>query len=66
MPYIAFEAGQLSADVKQQLIEKLTQVSVDITGIPKELFLVSIREFPDENVAVGGKTVKDIKADLAK
>ncbi len=66
MPFIAFESGQLTDDVKEKLIEKLTDVSVEITGIPKELFLVSIREQPDENIAVGGKSVKQIKKDLAK
>jgi len=66
MPFIAFEAGQLTDEVKEQLIERLTEVSVEITGIPKELFLVSIREQPDENIAVGGKTVKQLKNELSK
>jgi len=66
MPFIAFESGQLSPEVKQQLIEKLTEVSVDVTGIPKELFLVSIREQLDTNIAVGGKTVQQIKQGLTK
>lgn len=66
MPFIAFEAGQLTEEVKEKLIEKLTEVSVEITGIPKELFLVSIRELPDENIAVGGKTVKQLKKELGK
>ncbi len=65
MPFIAFEAGQLSPKVKQELIEKLTELSSEITGIPKELFLVSIREQPDENIAVGGKTVRELKEELA-
>jgi len=66
MPFIAFESGQLSPEVKQQLIERLTEVSVDVTGIPKELFLVSIREQLDTNIAVGGKTVQQIKQGLTK
>jgi len=66
MQFIAFESGQLSPEVKQQLIEKLTEVSVDVTGIPKELFLVSIREQLDTNIAVGGKTVQQIKQGLTK
>jgi len=66
LPFIAFESGQLSPEVKEQLIEKLTEVSADITGIPKELFLVSIREQLDENIAVGGKTVKKIKQELSQ
>ena len=65
MPFIAFESGQLSPEVKEQLILRLTEVSVEVTGIPKELFLVSIREQPDENIAVGGKTVKQIKQELS-
>jgi len=64
MPFIAFESGQLSPEVKEELIERLTQVSVEVTGIPKELFLVSIREQPDDSIAVGGKTVKKIKQEL--
>ena len=66
MPFIAFESGQLTPEVKEKLIEKLTDVSAEITGIPKELFIVSIREQSDENIAVGGKSVKTIKSELAK
>ena len=65
MPFIAFESAQLSPEVKEQLIEKLTEVSVQLTGIPKELFLVSIREQPDENLAVGGQSIKKIKQGLS-
>ncbi|WP_159652490.1 tautomerase family protein [Vibrio atypicus] len=66
MPFIAFESGQLTDEVKVQLIEKLTEVSVEITGIPKELFLVSIREQPDANIAVAGKSVEQIKKEIAQ
>jgi 4-oxalocrotonate tautomerase len=66
MPYIAFESGQLSAEVKEKLIQTLTEVSAEITGIPKHLFLVSIRELPDDSIAVGGKTVRALKEALGK
>lgn len=66
MPFIAFESAQLSPEVKERLIERLTDVSVELTGIPKELFLVSIREQPDDNLAVGGKSIKKIKQSLSK
>ena len=66
MPFIAFESAQLSPEVKERLIEKLTEVSVELTGIPKELFLVSIREQPDDNLAVGGKSIKKIKQGLSE
>lgn len=61
MPLITFESGKLPDEVKRQLIERLTDISAEITGIPKETFFVSIREMPDENVAIGGITVKEIK-----
>ncbi|BDS10822.1 4-oxalocrotonate tautomerase DmpI [Aureispira anguillae] len=64
MPYISFESGQLDKKTKQALIQKLTEVSVEITGIPKELFLVSIKEIPDDDIAVGGKTVTTMKKEL--
>lgn len=61
MPMITFEAAEMSSEVKSELIKKLTEISAEITGIPKEGFFVSIRELPEENIAVGGKTVKEIK-----
>ena len=64
MPYISFESGKLEPNVKEKLIQKLTEISVEITGIPEELFLVSIRELPDDNIAVGGKTVTRLKKEL--
>ncbi len=53
MPSIIFESGQLAGPVKEQLITQLTEISEKITGIPKEYFLMTIREQPDENIAMG-------------
>mgnify|MGYP000656335061 CR=1 FL=1 len=64
MPMISFESGQLTDEIKNKLIMKLTDISSEVTGIPKELFFVSIRELPDNNIAVGGKTVSDLKNEL--
>jgi 4-oxalocrotonate tautomerase len=66
MPIIIFESGQLAEQIKEKLIDKLTDISVEITGIPKSLFFVTIREFPDENIAVGGKTVKALKMEISR
>lgn len=66
MPYISFETGKLEKETKKKLIQQLTEVSANITGIPKELFFVSIKEFPDDNIAIGGKTVTEIKKELKK
>ncbi|MBG6131004.1 4-oxalocrotonate tautomerase [Aquimarina sp. EL_43] len=61
MPYISFESTKLEKEIKQKLIEQLTEISADITGVPKKLFLVSIKEIPDDDMAVGGKTVRELK-----
>jgi 4-oxalocrotonate tautomerase len=61
MPLITFEATDLTAQMKHDLIQKLTKISSEITGIPESAFYISIREMPVENVAVGGKTVREIK-----
>ena len=66
MPVIVFESGELKKEVKAELIQQLTDVSAKITGIPKELFFVSIHELPDEHIAVGGVTVKELKQKLAE
>ncbi len=66
MPIITFEAGKLSDKVKSDLIQELTNTSARITGIPKESFIISIREMPDENVAIGGVSVKEIKQRLGR
>ncbi|WP_108870335.1 4-oxalocrotonate tautomerase DmpI [Aquimarina aquimarini] len=66
MPYISFESGKLEKEIKQKLIKQLTEISVSITGIPKELFFISIKEIPDDDIAVGGKTVTEMKKELKK
>ncbi|TXH69649.1 MAG: 4-oxalocrotonate tautomerase [Thiothrix sp.] len=65
MPIISFESAPLSDSVRAQLIERLTDTAVEITGIPKQLFFVTIRELPANSIAVGGKTVEQIKQELA-
>ena len=66
MPIIKFESGKLTRKVKQNLIKKLTDISAEITGIPKELFFVSIHEIPDDDIAIGGETVTEMKKRLNK
>lgn len=66
MPIISFESGQLSDTVRAALIEKLTATAAEVTGIPAHLFFVTIRELPDHSMAVGGKTVAQIKQELGK
>lgn len=66
MPIIEFTSGKLSREVKDKLITQLTDISAEITGIPKQLFFITINEKPDEDIAVGGVSVQQLKEDLNK
>lgn len=61
MPVITMEVGKLSKEQKKELVERFTEVAVDVTGIPKQHFIVVIREWPDENLGIDGQTVEEIK-----
>jgi 4-oxalocrotonate tautomerase len=65
MPYICFEAGSLTPEIKRNLVKRLTDVSAEIMGIPTDYFFVSIHELPNENVAIAGKNVNELRAELA-
>ena len=54
----------MTDEVKAALLERLADVAVEVTGVLKHLFFVSIRELPDRNIAVGGKTVEQLKQAL--
>jgi 4-oxalocrotonate tautomerase len=66
MPVIEFTSGKLSREVKDKLITQLTDISVEITGITKHLFFISINEIPDEDIAVGGVSVQKLKEERDK
>ena len=61
MPYISIESGKLTAEQKKQLIERLTATASEITNIPEQFFIISIKEIPDENYGIGGKSIDEIK-----
>ena len=63
MPVIRIDIGRqgLTAEVKKQLIERLTDAAVDVTGIPKQAFSAYINEYADENVGVGGITLDKVR-----
>lgn len=61
MPYISIESGALTAAQKKQLIERLTATASEITHIPKQFFTITIKELPDENFGIGGKSIDELK-----
>lgn len=66
MPIITFESGQLTEALRKQLIQALTDAAVSITGTPAEYFFVTIKEYPDDAIAIGGVTVTEIKKKIKK
>lgn len=61
MPYISVESGVLTSGQKKELIERLTATASEITHIPAQFFTVTIKELPDENFGIGGKSIDEIK-----
>lgn len=61
MPYISVESGALTSEQKKELIELLTATAAEITHIPEQFFTVTIKELPDENFGIGGKSIDEIK-----
>lgn len=66
MPYITVEGGILSDEQKEQLIKRLTEVSAEIMKIPAEFFMTTIKEFPDKNIGIGGRTIDILKGEYVK
>lgn len=61
MPYISIESGKLTAKQKKELIERLTAAASEIMHIPEQFFTLTIKELPDENFGIGGKSIDEIK-----
>ena len=66
MPYITVESGTLTDEQKEELIKRLTEVSSEIMKIPQEFFVTTIKEVPDKNFGIGGKTIDKVKEEYRK
>lgn len=60
MPVISMTMGPTPTDQKTQLVEKLTETAVEITGIPAQFFTITINELSFDNLGVGGQTVTEL------
>ncbi len=65
MPYISMECGTLTDEQKSRLIKELTETAAGITHIPAEFFSITIKELPDRNLGIGGRSIDRIKAEYA-
>lgn len=61
MPYISIEIGVLTSEQKKELIGRLTATASEITHIPAQFFTITIKELPNENFGIGGKSIGEIK-----
>ncbi len=66
MSYITVESGTLSDEQKEQLIRRLTEVSSEIMKVPQEFFVTTIKEVPDKNFGIGGKTIDKVKEEYIR
>ena len=66
MPYISIECGVISDEQKERLIKQITETFSGIMNIPAEFFSVTIKELPDKNFGIGGKTIDKVKAEYIK
>ena len=66
MPYITLECGKLTKVQKEQLITEMTCTASEITHIPPQFFVMTIKELPDDSIGVGGETIEKTKAAYQK
>ncbi len=66
MPYITIESGLLTDQQKEELIRRLTEVSSEIMNVPQEFFTTTIKELPDKNFGIGGKTIDVVKKEYVQ
>lgn len=63
MPFIKLEAGKMDKDQKDKLIEGLTQLASETLGIPKESFVVLLKENDTDNWGTGGRMLTKVLAE---
>lgn len=60
MPVITLDMAVLTKEKKAELVETLTRDASEITGIPREKFIVLINELDRDNIGVGGQLLSKI------
>lgn len=61
MPHIVFDGPELSREQKKDLIKNFTATASKVTNIPREAFVVMIKENDLENIGVGGEVLSEKK-----
>lgn len=60
MPFIQVEAGKISKEQKEELIQGLTQQASKTLGISEEAFIVLIKENEMDNWGRGGQMLSKV------
>ncbi len=60
MPVIKLDGPKLSKEQKVELIKEFTSSASKITNIPKDKFVVYIKENEMDNIGVGGEMLSEI------
>jgi 4-oxalocrotonate tautomerase len=67
MPVITFDGPFLSLEKKEKIVKEFTQLASEITNIPKEAFVVFVKENEYVNMGQGGILIsKKLKNVLPK
>ena len=59
MPVITIDGPAISLEKKEKLVKEVTQLISDIMNIPKEAYVVFIKENPYENMGQGGILISE-------
>jgi len=59
MPVITIEGPVISLEKKEKLAKEVSQLVSDIMSIPKEAFVIFIKENPYENMSQGGVLISE-------
>lgn len=59
MPTIFFYGPKLEKEKKKEMIKRFTEAASEATGIPKQGFVVYLREASKEDVGVGGELLSE-------
>lgn len=59
MPVITLDSSPLNREQKRQLISELTETASRITNIPREAFVVYLREHDMDNIGTGGALLSE-------
>jgi 4-oxalocrotonate tautomerase family enzyme len=59
MPVITIDGPVLSFEKKEKLVKEVTQLVSDITSIPKEAYVIFIKENSYDNMGQGGILISE-------